>query len=356
MGGRPGDALALGQERRAFLLRGLTGGGRDRADRRKTLAKFVMQLAREMLPFLVLDHDQPLRQRFAFRKRRLKAAGQVVEHIANCRKLGEIEGRQTRREIAGGKALKTRADRPGRPQGVGERRVNQHAKSGQSDGHDDGEATGLPPALSDQALAIDRRHGLTVRLRAEAHGARRLAARIEKALVQIGEELRRAGIVGRGAAAQALKNFATLGAIGDAQAGRHDRRRDPFQIRELLGRPPDPVALALLQCEVLGDHVGDPIRPRPRRAVGLEQNISRGGGETERRQSDDAQEQPKFQIELGRWHGRNTFAKGLRSTARAGSNLEAEPAFWKYSLKDRAICPAIAGMRSLSDSPAIRAI
>jgi len=40
--------------------------------------------------------------------------------------------------------------------------------------------TRLPPALSDQALAIDRRHGLTVRLRAEAHGARRLAARIER--------------------------------------------------------------------------------------------------------------------------------------------------------------------------------
>ncbi len=164
--------------------------------------------------------------------------------------------------------------------------------------------------MSDQALAIDRRHGLTVRLLAEAHGARRLAARIEKALVQIGEELRRAGIVGRGAAAQALKNFATLRAIGDAQAGRHDRRRDPLQIRELLGRPLDPVALALLQCEILGDHFGDPIRPRPRRAVGLEQNISRGGGETEPRQSDDAQEEPKLQIELWRWHGRNTLQRG----------------------------------------------
>src|SRR3981189_416359 len=190
---------------------------------------------------------------------------------------------------------------------VGGRRVNQHARSGQSDGHDDGEATRLPPALSDQALAIDRRHGLTVRLRAEAHGARRLAARIEKALVQIGEELRRAGIAGRGAAAQALKNFATLRAIGDAQAGRHDRRRNPFQIRELVWRPPDPAALALLECEVLGNHVGDPIRPRPRRAVGLEQDVSRGGGETKPPQSDDAQEQPKFQIKLGRWHGRDTL-------------------------------------------------
>ena len=95
---------------------------------------------------------------------------------------------------------------------------------------------------------------------------------------------------------------------------------------------------------------------RPRRAIGLEQDISRGGGETERRQSNNAQEEPKFQIKLGRWHGRNTFAKGLRSTARAGSNLEAEPAFWKCGPKDRAICPVIAGMRSLSDSPAVRAI
>jgi len=54
-----------------------------------------MQLGGEMLPFLVLDHDQPLRQCFAFRKRRLEAAGQVVEHIATP-KARKIERRQTR--------------------------------------------------------------------------------------------------------------------------------------------------------------------------------------------------------------------------------------------------------------------
>jgi len=59
-----------------------------------------------MLPFLVLDHDQPLRQCFAFRKRRLEAAGQVDEHICQPPKVGKIERRQTRREIAGSKALK----------------------------------------------------------------------------------------------------------------------------------------------------------------------------------------------------------------------------------------------------------
>jgi len=31
----------------------------------------------------------------------------------------------------------------------------------------------------------------------------------------------------------------------------------------LLGRAPDPAALTLLQCEVLGDHVGDSNPPAP---------------------------------------------------------------------------------------------
>jgi YVTN family beta-propeller protein len=71
----------------------------------------------------------------ALRKRRLKAAGQMIENIADCRQFGEIERRQARRKVAGGEALKTRADRPRRPQGVCERRVNQHAKPDKRAGH-----------------------------------------------------------------------------------------------------------------------------------------------------------------------------------------------------------------------------
>src|ERR1700722_15928810 len=105
MGSRPADALAFRRQGRAFLARSLAGRGRDRADRGEALPEFIMQLARETLALLVLDLDQALRQRVALRERRLKAAGKVIEHIADRRKLGEVE-RQTRREVAGGKALK----------------------------------------------------------------------------------------------------------------------------------------------------------------------------------------------------------------------------------------------------------
>jgi hypothetical protein len=49
---------------------------------------------------------------------------------------------------------------------------------------------------------------------------RRLAIRIENALVEIGEQPRRAGIVGRDAAAQSLNNFAAWrGARPERTAG-----------------------------------------------------------------------------------------------------------------------------------------
>ncbi|WP_425293964.1 hypothetical protein [Methylocella tundrae] len=52
-----------------------------------------------------------------------------------------------------------------------------------------------------------------------------------------------------------------------------------------------------MQREVFGEDLGDPVRPRLRGAVRLEQNVSRGGGETERRQSGDAQGEPKLEVD-----------------------------------------------------------
>jgi hypothetical protein len=97
------------------------------------------------------------------------------------------------------------------------------------------------------------------------------------------------------------------------------RRRDPLQIRELDGRALDPVNLALLQCQILGDHFGDPIRAPPRGVVRLKQKIGRGGGETERRHGGDAQGEPKFQIEPGRGHGRTPQQKGCVQRREQGS-------------------------------------
>jgi hypothetical protein len=92
-----------------------------------------------------------------------------------------------------------------------------------------------------------------------------------------------------------------------------------LQIRELDGRALDPVDLALLECEIPGDQFGDRIRMCPRGAVRLEQKVSRGGGETERRQSGDAQGEPKFQIKFGRGHVRTLFQKGCVQRRKRGA-------------------------------------
>src|SRR5207302_9116838 len=52
--GGPRDALAVWQQRRAFVAGGLAGGRGDGADRGEALAEFVMKLAGEKLPLLVL--------------------------------------------------------------------------------------------------------------------------------------------------------------------------------------------------------------------------------------------------------------------------------------------------------------
>ncbi len=78
--------------------------------------------------------------------------------------------------------------------------------------------------------------------------------------------------------------------------------------------------LVLLQREVLGDDLGDRIESepgaRPERPVSRNKNVSRGGGETERRQSRDLQREPKFQIKPGRWHGRMILQRGASMTQR----------------------------------------
>ena len=138
-----------------------------------------------------------------------------------------------------------------------------------------------------------------------------LAAATEKALIEVGEELRRAGIAGRGAAAQPLQNFAILRAIGDAKAGRHDRRRDAFPNQGNRS------ARALIQwtwscCRARSLATTSAIqsaRACAERSVS-NRTISRGGGETECRQSSDAQGEPKLQIKSGRWHGRTLLLRG----------------------------------------------
>ncbi len=191
-------------------------------------------------------------------------------------------------------------------------------------------------------------------LLAEVDLMHRLASRLEKVPVEIGKELRGAAIVGRDAAAQPLQNFAARRAIGDAKARRHQCRGYPLQIGELYRRALDPMDLALLQHQIPGDHLGDPVRARPRGAIGFEQKIRGGGGETKRRQRGDTQGQPELQIKPGRGHGEHLGKKGLLSTARARRNLEAGRGSWKRGPKDRAICPAFAGASSLSGRSSAR--
>ncbi|MGO9390085.1 hypothetical protein [Rhodoblastus sp.] len=146
-------------------------------------------------------------------------------------------------------------------------------------------------------MAVDERHGLALYLIAENHGTHGLAARIEKALVEFGEERRRVTVAGRRSTAQSLKNFAIARAKCDAKARRHDRWRNSLHIGEPGGSAFEPVKLLVLQHDVPGDQIGDPVRSRPCGAVGLERHISSGGDETERGQEGDTQAKPKFKIE-----------------------------------------------------------
>ena len=101
------DCLAFGDERRTFRLGSLPSGRSNGADRGETLAEFVMKLARQMRPLLVLNGYQPLRQLVALRERRLQRSGEGIEHVADCRQLGQIEGRQAGRKIVRRQLLET---------------------------------------------------------------------------------------------------------------------------------------------------------------------------------------------------------------------------------------------------------
>ncbi len=86
--------------------------------------------------------------------------------------------------------------------------------------------------------------------------------------------------------------------------------------------------LALLQREVFGEHLGDPVRVRLRVAIGIEQDIGRGGEEADRRQGGDAQGEPKLEIDPRRRHGR-ILSQNRGGSRKAAPTLEAQPAAWK---------------------------
>src|SRR5438094_2695601 len=116
-----------------------------------------------MPTFLVLKRDQSLRQRVTFCECSLEALGEMIEYLGDSRKFGEIEGRQTRREVAGGQALESRLDRVRRPQCVCERHVSEGAKPEKSSGQDGEKVARLAPALRNDRLRIDPSHCLALR-------------------------------------------------------------------------------------------------------------------------------------------------------------------------------------------------
>jgi hypothetical protein len=90
------DAVAFNQKAGTILRGALADRCGQRADRGKRLSELIVKLARQVPAFLVLQADQPARQLVALGESRGKPFGKVVEHVADCGKLGKIERRQPR--------------------------------------------------------------------------------------------------------------------------------------------------------------------------------------------------------------------------------------------------------------------
>jgi hypothetical protein len=193
--------------------------------------------------------------------------------------------------------------------------VDETAEEQQRDDHDGKQAARFVPGLRREGRRIDPGHGFAHLLVAEKHGPLGFAPRIEEVAVERCEDRWRISVVALSAAAEALENVAAaLRAIGDAESGRHDRRRDILQIGEHDGLALHPVHLALLQLQVLRRDLGDRVDPGARRSVGVDENVGRGRGEAKGRYGDDPQRQPDLQVTpWQRPHWRMTRASGAVS-------------------------------------------
>ena len=145
------------------------------------------------------------------------------------------------------------------------------------------------PGLRGEACGIGPDHGLADLLAAGKHRPGRLTPGIEQPAIERREQRRRIGLVGFGAAAEALQHVGVVGAIADAQAGGDQRGGDALQVGKFAARGvAHPAQFALLQSERPGGDLRHRVDPLARRSVGVEQEIARGRAEAERQYRRDS--------------------------------------------------------------------
>ena len=291
------DAAAFLVERRTFALGGMGGGCGLRRDRGERLAEFVVQFAGKMTPLFVLHGDEFPRQGVALGQRGLQLLGERVEDVGNGREFGKIETRQPRGKVVGRKLLQPGANGIGRPQRARQRGVDREAKPRQRESHDRKQAARLAPALADLGGRVEGRDRHAPRLAADAQRPRDRFAGMEDGAIQRRVTSGDGNFIGERAAANALAKAADLVPIGDAEAGFHQRRGDPVEVRRSIRRQRKPLRLRQLQRDIPGDGFGDQASPDPGGAVAVEQRIGRDREEANRGKRRDAQCQPQLQID-----------------------------------------------------------
>ena len=103
----------------------------------------------------------------------------MIEHITNCRELGEIKRRQADREVIGGDALEACPDRARRPERPRQRGVDKAGQKRQRDGQHRNQAPRFVPRLGRQRCRIDRGNGFADLRAAEEHRPHSFAPGIE---------------------------------------------------------------------------------------------------------------------------------------------------------------------------------
>ena len=135
--------------------------GRLGADRRQALPELVVQFARQPPTLALLHGEQHLRQALLFLRLLFQIAGHRVEHRTDAVELDQLEGRQTRVEIAAFELAETVQHRRRRAQRTADAEVDQHVERQQRQHRPHQQARDLAPHSRALAVGIDAYQHLT---------------------------------------------------------------------------------------------------------------------------------------------------------------------------------------------------
>ena len=153
-------------------------------------------------------------------RRRVNSArstfGELVEHVADGRKLGKIEWRQAGGEIVGGDAFETLTDQVRWTKRARQCRIDERAQERQRQRERGHQTASLVPGLGGEHGRIGPGDRFAKSGAVNLDGADGLATWIEEVLVERREDLRRMAATGFCATAKLLNDVSAVAPIGNA--------------------------------------------------------------------------------------------------------------------------------------------